>query len=220
VTTQAHAHLATRSTRRPALIAVGLLMAFIALLPERYRFLPNAARVALLMLVVALAVASTMPPASPRKRRIASAGTVLLIVLLTLMLVASVVSVIRRIFEEGVKVHGAPVLSTTTALWAANIVVFALWYWLVDRGGPDRRASGDPRPPDLLFPQAQSEAPPHGWTPGFVDYVFVAFTASTAFSPTDTAPLTPRVKVLMMAQSVLSLATVVVMVGRAINVLE
>jgi uncharacterized membrane protein len=134
--------------------------------------------------------------------------------------VASVISVIRLIFAQGVKVHGAPVLSTTAALWAANIVVFALWYWLVDRGGPDRRASGDPRPPDLLFPQAQSEASPHEWRPRFIDYVFVAFTASTAFSPTDTAPLTPRVKVLMMAQSVLSLATVVVLVGRAINVLE
>jgi hypothetical protein len=84
VTTQTDAHLSTRSTRQPALIAVGLLMAFIALLPERYRFLPNGARVAMLMLVAALAVASTTPPASPRKRRMASAGTFLLVVLLTL----------------------------------------------------------------------------------------------------------------------------------------
>jgi hypothetical protein len=195
-------------------------MAFIAMLPERYRVLPNFARGAVVALVVAFAIASMLPPATPRKRIIAGTGTISLLVLLTVMLVASVVSVIRLVFEEGVKVHGASVLSTTAALWAANIVVFALWYWLVDRGGPDRRARGDPQPPDLLFPQSQSEAFPHGWTPRFIDYVFVAFTASTAFSPTDTAPLTPRVKVLMMAQSVVSLATVVVMVGRAINVLE
>lgn len=108
-------------------------------------------------------------------------------------------------------------------IWTANILNFALWYWQIDAGGPDhRRHHGYASvQTDFLFPQMTV---PHlafckDWTPGFLDYVFVAFTASTAFSPTDTLPLSQRVKVLMMLQTSISLVVIVVLVARAINTL-
>jgi hypothetical protein len=210
-----------RASRWPASVAVGLLFTFMGLLPEHYPFLPHGARLSTLALVAAFAVLASLSHLGPRMRRVANLATVALVLVLTAMLVTGIVTVIVHIYEKGMKVRGVPVLSTTAALWATNIVVFALWYWLVDRGGPDRRASRDPAPFDLLFPQnTGAGAPRSDWTPGFVDYFFVAFVTSTAFSPADTLPLTMRAKLLVMAQAVLSLVTVVIMAGRAINVLE
>ena len=221
MTTKTLPGVSMHASRWPTSVAVALLLAFIALLPERYRFLQGWALVTALALGLALAVVSALPRDRPRARRAASSATLALLVLLTALLVGALASVIVRVYEEGVKVRGAPVLSTTAALWASNIVVFALWYWFVDRGGPDRRASGNPGPLDLLFPQnAARELFPDGWTPRFADYLFLAFVTSAAFSPADTLPVTPRAKLLMMVQAALSLATVVVMLGRAVNTLQ
>ncbi len=209
-----------RALRWPTLIAVALLIAFIAVMPQHYYFLPSWARPWAVALVVLLAIASSLSRASVGTRRAANIATGCLVVLLTATLLGALGKVIVRLFEEGVKVRGVPVLSTMASLWATNIVVFALWYWLIDRGGPERRARHDPRPIDLLFPQnAAGELFP-GWTPRFADYLFVAFVTSTAFSPADTLPVTARAKLLMMAQAVVSMATLVVIVGRAINVTE
>jgi uncharacterized membrane protein len=220
VTAQLHPAAVIYARRWPTSV-VALLVGFIALLPERYRFLRGWTLVAVLALVAVLTLASMLPHDRPRTRRVAIAATLALLVLLTALLVAALTAVIWRIYQEGVEVRSAPVLSTTAALWASNVVVFALWYWFVDRGGPDRRVSGNPAPLDLLFPQnASRELFPGGWMPGFIDYLFLAFVTSTAFSPADTLPVTPRAKLLMMAQAVLSLVLVVVLVGRAINALQ
>ena len=211
----------TRAPRWPTLIAVALLLVFIAMMPQHYHFIPSRGRPWALALVMVLAIASAQSRVSLGMRRAANVATALLVVLLTAMLLAALGMVVKRIYVEGVAVRGVPVLSTTAALWATNIVVFALWYWLVDRGGPERRASGEPKPIDFLFPQnAAAEIFPTGWTPRFADYLFVAFVTSTAFSPADTLPVSARAKLLMMAQAILSLVTLVLIVGRAINVLE
>ena len=221
MTTQLHPDAAIHTRRWPTSVAVALLFAFIALLPERYRFLRGWEIVAVLGPVAVLTLASMLPHDRPRTRRAANAATFALLLLLTALLVAALASVIVLIYQEGVKVESAPVLSTTAALWASNVVVFALWYWFVDRGGPDRRASGDPGPLDLLFPQnTVRQLFPDGWTPRFTDYLFLAFVTSAAFSPSDTLPVTPRAKLLMMVQAVLSLVLVVVLVGRSINALQ
>jgi uncharacterized membrane protein len=115
----------------------------------------------------------------------------------------------------------APLLLSGVAIWFTNVIVFALWYWELDRGGPAARAV-DPRPyPDFLFAQMQSPelAPPH-WEPGFVDYLFLSFTNATAFSPTDVLPLAPWAKLTMMVQSGVSLITVALVVARAVNILS
>lgn len=118
--------------------------------------------------------------------------------------------------------HTEPALALfrdAALLWAANIGLFAIWYWEIDRGGPIRRHVGDTQAPDFLFPQMVAEVEGWaGWQPHFVDYVFQAFNTSTAFSPTDTMTLSGRAKLLMMTQSVISLVIVAVLAARAINI--
>jgi uncharacterized membrane protein len=108
-------------------------------------------------------------------------------------------------------------------IWATNVVAFAVWYWEIDRGGPFARAPEHERPEervDLLFPQMTVDLPGwERWLPGFTDYLFVALTAGTAFSPTDTMPLSARTKTLMGIESLISLLTIAVIAARAVNVL-
>jgi uncharacterized membrane protein len=209
------------ASRWPPSVAIASLLAFMALLPERYRFAPDWARAILWVLVVALMLVSAAAHASRRMRRVESIATVSLTTLVTVFLVWSLAHIIVAIYVEGVKVRGSLLLSTMAGIWACNIVVFALWYWLMDRGGPYRREGGDPGPLDLLFPQHSSrEAFPPGWTPRFIDYLFVAFVTSMAFSPADTLPVSRRAKLLMMMQALVSVTTVVLVLGRAVNIVE
>jgi len=114
---------------------------------------------------------------------------------------------------------GAVLLDDAANLWATNIVCFALCYWEVDRGGPAVRGTPKELPPDFLFANQTAPDASAAWRPGFVDYLFVAFTNATAFSPTDALPLSPRVKLIMMAQSLSSLTTIALVAARAVNIL-
>lgn len=142
-----------------------------------------------------------------------------LLVLVTSLLVFDVAHIVKIVVTEGAEVRGLPLLSTAAALWLSNLVVFSLWYWLLDRGGPDLRLRGTEVPPDLQFPLATDPSRPD-WTPKFLDYVFVAFNTSMAFSPTDTTPVSGRGKLLMMMQALLSLVTLVIAAARAVNILH
>jgi uncharacterized membrane protein len=105
-------------------------------------------------------------------------------------------------------------------IWLTNFLIFSLWYWEIDRGGPGRRAAGEDAAPDFLFPQMSDDRiEPRGWRPKFVDYVYVSLTNTTAFSPTDTMPLTPMAKSVMGIQAMVSLVTLGLVVSRAVNVL-
>ena len=111
-------------------------------------------------------------------------------------------------------------LFSAAVLWVSNVLVFGLWYWELDGGGPHHRHPGRAVSSDFLFPQlVAGENAAANWCPGFLDYLFLAFNTSTAFSPTDTMVLARRAKVLMMLQSVISLVTIVVFAARAINTL-
>lgn len=112
-------------------------------------------------------------------------------------------------------------LTTGGSIWAINVITFGLGFWQFDRGGPAARAGGERDVPDFLFVQMQSpDMAPAEWEPTFVDYLYVAFTNATAFSPTDTMPLSHWAKTAMMAQSATSLVTVALVVARAVNVLK
>lgn len=101
-----------------------------------------------------------------------------------------------------------------------NIIVFALWYWEMDGGGPGHRRRTNGRKRDFLFtPMASPAFVEAGWFPTFIDYVYVSATNAVAFSPTDTLPLTRRAKVLMLTQSLISLSTIALVVARAVNIL-
>jgi len=115
----------------------------------------------------------------------------------------------------------AELLTAGGAIWLTNVLVFALWYWELDRGGPIARFRADHPEPDFLFPQMTApQAAQRNWSPSFIDYLFVSFTNATAFSPTDTMPLTQWAKLLMMAQSAASLLTLVLVGARAVNILN
>jgi hypothetical protein len=117
-------------------------------------------------------------------------------------------------------------LISAGSLWMTNILVFGLWYWRLDAGGPHGREAriGHPDgaflfPQMTMLPEARAAADLDSWSPNFVDYLFLAFNTSTAFSPTDTPALTRWAKVLMMVQSLVSLTVLALLAGRAVNIL-
>lgn len=128
---------------------------------------------------------------------------------------------------QGLPHHVEPpavLLRSASALWITNVLVFALWYWKVDAGGPISRDRARTTPvadlnSSFLFPQMTGPDPDPNWSPQFVDYLFLAFNTSTAFSPTDTAVLSRGAKLAMMLQSVISLSIIALLAARAINIL-
>jgi uncharacterized membrane protein len=112
-------------------------------------------------------------------------------------------------------------LLSGASIWLTNIIIFSLWFWDLDRGGPGARAEAKNQYPDFIFPQMSDPgyAPEH-WHPNFFDYLYTSFTNASAFSPTDVMPLTRWAKMLMMVQSLTSLLTVGLVVARAVNILH
>jgi uncharacterized membrane protein len=142
------------------------------------------------------------------------------------LLVVTTASVILRVFflVSTISARGASassVLVDAILIWVSTVVTFAVWYWEIDGGGPAERRMDAHTSEDFLFPQIDMHDGKQavGWAPGFLDYLFLAFNTSAAFSPTDTPILSRRAKFLTMVQSVLSLIVIVVLVGWALNVL-
>ena len=120
----------------------------------------------------------------------------------------------------------AQLLRAAVALWTCNLLVFACWYWRLDAGGPNQRELRHSHtdgaflfPQMVLDPDLRAEMGEDQWSPGFVDYLFLAFNTSTAFSPTDVPVLSRWAKILMMLQAVISLATIAILAARAVNIL-
>ena len=141
--------------------------------------------------------------------------------IVTIALAGSLALLIVRL---GANVESAQgLLRSASLLWVTNILVFAIWYWRLDAGGPHHRdARGEHTEGAFFFPQMMDGAPienPGAWTPRFVDYLFLAFNTSTAFSPTDTAVLSRWAKVLCMLQALISLSIVAILASRAVGML-
>ncbi|MEJ3744223.1 hypothetical protein WEI85_13135 [Actinomycetes bacterium KLBMP 9797] len=149
--------------------------------------------------------------------RIASVG---LVAVATLALVWSTGRLVVVLVRGGDADRPGEVLLSGAVIWLTNVIVFALWYWLLDRGGPAARANARRVHPDFLFAQMTAPELTHEqWRPTFVDYLYLAFTNSTAFSPTDTLPLARWAKLAMMLQSCVSFLVVILVVARAVNAL-
>jgi len=194
-----------------ALLAVGLLLAVAATqLDVSSLQLP-------LVIIGILAVPLTLASIYGRHDIRHRLGMIALAIL-TVAVALSAVYLVRQLLYG---VIAAPsLLGGSAAIWATNLGTFALWYWEIDGGGPSERRTDGHISTDFLFPQMQiGDGTVKGWWPGFLDYMFVAFNASTAFSPTDTLILSRRGKVLMMVQALISAVTVVVIAARAINTL-
>jgi uncharacterized membrane protein len=149
-------------------------------------------------------------------------GTTLLLV--ALLSIGNMASGARLIIDlvnaQGIRDPGK-LLLTGASIWLTNVILFALWYWEFDRGGPVARAIA-PRPhPDFLFPQMVTpELAPHDWKPGFADYFYTSFTNATAFSPTDVMPMSHWAKLTMLVQSAVSLMLALLVIARAVNILK
>jgi uncharacterized membrane protein len=116
---------------------------------------------------------------------------------------------------------GGQLLLEGATIWSTNVITFGLLFWEVDRGGPVRRREPNPPPRDFQFPQDENpQLAETEWHPRLADYVYVSFTNSIAFSPTDAMPLTRRVKMMMLAESTISAITVLLVAARAVNILR
>ena len=123
---------------------------------------------------------------------------------------------------RGGQASGHALIGSGIVLWVNNVLLFGVWYWQLDRGGPAARKLNRKPHPDFLFPQMTADgrrlsAP--GWEPTLIDYLYTSLTNATAFSPTDTMPLTPMAKSLMAGQALVALANIGLVVARAVNIL-
>lgn len=151
-------------------------------------------------------------------RRLIRRMALILTALVTLMNFGALVELVRALLA-GKSASGTALLLDALNIWATNVIAFALWFWGIDRGGPSMRGISTKRRPDFLFPQMTVEADRASFSPGFVDYLFLSFTTATAFSPTDTLPLSQRAKLLIMAEAAISLLTIALVAARAVNIL-
>ncbi len=194
-----------------ALIAIGVLY---ALLPQKVNggpawLLLTIEGVILLPVLISILTGHRM---SLTTRRI---GSLILLVVVTL---AMSVAIVHLIFTLKKDLNGTALLYTGLLLYMCNTLVFSLWYWAVDGGGSDQRLLSEHRAYDFLFPQ-QVGGFDGVWIPHYFDYLYVAFTGATAFSPTDTMPLTHRANFLMMTEALLALLLISFVVSRAINII-
>jgi hypothetical protein len=150
-------------------------------------------------------------------RRIASIGVIALITIAN----AAAIVLLVRLLIAGSHTEARVLLRAGIHMWVTNVLVFALWFWQLDAGGPIQRRLAPRRAPDFLFTQQTlAEGAGTGWQPTFIDYLFLSYTNATAFSPTDTLPLSHWAKLLMIAESAASLLLAIMVVARAVNILQ
>ncbi len=202
----------------PAQLTVLAAVALQLSLPARLTVGPNwllPALEGLLVIGLAMATPRELEQEHPLRRR-AAVG---LVALVSAANVFSLVELTHYLLHHTVS-NGKQLIVSGVLIWLTNFLIFALWYWELDRGGPGRRAAGQDAPPDFLFPQMTDDRiEPLAWRPKFIDYLYVSLTNAAAFSPTDTMPLTPMAKSIMGVQSIVSLVTIGLIVSRAINIL-
>ena len=154
-----------------------------------------------------------------RWRRTVRGLAVTLTMLVTVMNFAALIYLVKALVGGHARNSGQSLLLDAANIWATNVIAFALWFWNIDRGGPASKGLTEVEKDDFLFPQMT--IPECGaWSPGFIDYVYVSFTNATAFSPTDTLPLSRRAKILMAAEAGISLMTIALVAARAVNILN
>jgi uncharacterized membrane protein len=208
----------TPEPRWPASVALVVCVGLYIILPNRLVVGPHW----LLPIIVALPLA----PLSARKHRHPDESTWIrhatigLIALMTLANVVSMALLVHHLLNANVS-QGRNLIYSAVAVWLTNVIVYGLWFWEVDRGGPHRRASGEKLLPDIQFPQMENpDLAPEHWRPSFTDYLYTSFANGTSFAPADAMPLTLRAKLLFTSESLVSLITIAIVAARAVNILK
>ena len=211
--------------RWPVALAIG---AFIAItitahftVPHRPTLGPGWLIPAVELSMLALLLAADPAHVAERRRPLRRAA-IGLVLILAAAVFASTAILIKDLVKGGEATNSATTLLVNGGLtWLGNVLIFGLLYWLLDSGGPVARYRGERSYPDFAFAQQLSpELAPPGWRPRYVDYAILGLTTSTAFSPTDVMPMRPWPKLMMSAQSVISLVLIGLVIARAVNVLH
>ncbi len=145
-------------------------------------------------------------------------GRALAIALLAVVTIAQIGSITLMVINLPQLPQGGQLLRAAALIWGLNVLVFAVWYWETDGGGPASRHRRGHKAADFQFPQQANGNPDH-WKPGFIDYLFLAFCTATALSPADTMPLTRLAKMLMIIEALISMLSLVLLIGRSINII-
>lgn len=202
----------------PAQAAVLAAIALQLLMPQRVAAGPKWLLPALegaLLATFAVVTPRQLEGPHPRRRVLA----LCVISLVSAANIASLVLLSHDLLHHNVS-NGRGLIVAGALIWLTNVLIFAIWYWETDRGGPGQRAAGRDGLPAFLFPQMSDDRiEPINWRPQFIDYLYVSLTNSTAFSPTDTMPLTPYAKSMMGLQSLVSLVTIGLVVARSVNII-
>lgn len=199
------------------LILLGVIVLQL-LLPARLNLLPKLV-LPILELICLVVLQFVTPKAPMYSSRIRHLVAVALIVVVTIANASSLELLIRALVHA-TKTEAPSLLISAVSIYVTNIVVFGLLYWEMDGGGPGVRRSNDTNSRDFLFPQQNiSYQQKVIWHPTFIDYLYVSITNATAFSPTDTMPLSRRSKMIMGGQAFLSLLVIALVAARAINIL-
>jgi hypothetical protein len=189
-------------------------------LPDRYLVAPRYV-VILLEIILLIALVITSPKDVIFKSIARRFNAVVLIALISFANIFALLQVAQQLLGGGRAATGSELILISLNIYITNIIIFGLWYWEIDGGGPGTRLGVHPREHDFLFPQmTSSDVSPQNWRPSFVDYLYVSSTNATAFSPTDTMPMTHRAKLLMGVQAIVSLVTVALVAARAVNILN
>lgn len=201
----------------PAQVAVGLTIVLHLALSDKVVIgptwlLPSVEGVLLVVLVI------DGPARAPQRTRRHRRFALFLIALVSVTNLVSIGLLVNFLVSGG-QAGGHRLILSGVVLWVTNVLLFAVWYWELDRGGPGARFRDPKAPVDFLFPQMSPDVGPANWRPAFLDYLYTSLTNSTAFSPTDTMPLTRMAKVLMGIQGVGALAIIGLVVARAVNIL-
>lgn len=190
------------------------------LLPDRFVF---GSRYVLIVaeVLLLLAMSFTTPKEQVFRSLSRRINVFLLIIITGIANGYGLIRVTSNLLQPGHVNDGRELILTAVNIYLTNIIIFALWYWEMDGGGPGERRRAPKHEQDFLFPQNQNEDYKHPhWQPTFTDYLYVSSTNAMAFSPTDTMPLSRRAKLLMLAQATLSLISVALVAARAVNILH
>ena len=182
-----------------------------------------------LTLILLLALLASVPQGRVARlldmptHRLRIGRRILVLTLTAIVSAANAASIVWlvHLLVNGAQTHASQLLRAGIHMWCLNVLVFALWFWELDSGGPHDRLKAAPKQRDFLFPQqAQPEVAEDGWRPLFLDYLYLSFTNATAFSPTDAMPLSRWAKMLMLVESAASLLLAIMVVARAVNILK
>jgi len=207
--------------RWPVALTIIIVTFLLWMIPDRVSIVPNWTLYVICVFMLIPIAAIGISKANPLWIKSEKYVLLFFLIIIGIGNLLNLSNLVQDMLYKSGEISGLQLLTSSISVWINNILMFSLLYWQIDRGGPEARLNSSYKRADWYF--SEESAPetftPKNWNPVFIDYLFLAFSTSTAFSATDSLPLTPKAKLLMMLQSIVSLTIIVVVGARAINIL-